>query len=158
MLTVTKCSALLHNCRAWSFCLRPSWTQGHNNTDILSSGSSAGHSWRQRGNSSPLSSPGEVSSRQPWVPVQLLPLSGGGQRVRDKALCDSELSAWVWLCLLGGTLKIVCVCVCAYEKYLCWALLPAHLCFSRFYLHLLCVNTVPLFSWNADTSNLTMSL
>lgn len=43
--------------------------------------------------SSSLSSPREVSSRQPWVPVQLLPLSGGGQRVRDKALCDTELSA-----------------------------------------------------------------
>ncbi|KAF3686338.1 hypothetical protein EXN66_Car002010 [Channa argus] len=37
--------------------------------------------------------PREVSWRQPWVPVQLLPLSGGGQRVRDKAPCDAELSA-----------------------------------------------------------------
>lgn len=50
---------------------------------------------RERGVSSPWSSPGEVSSRQPWVPVQLLPLSGGGQRVRDEAPCDTELSAGV---------------------------------------------------------------
>lgn len=70
--------------------------------------------------SSPQSSPGEVSSRQPWVPVQLLPLSGGGQRVRDKAPCDTELSAWVWSCLLGGTLKIVwvCLCVCIWKIFM----------------------------------------
>lgn len=48
--------------------------------------------------------------------------------------------------------------VCVYEKYLCRVLLQAHLCFSRFNIHLLHVNTVPVFSWNADTSNLSMSL
>lgn len=113
---------------------------------------------RERGVSSPWSSPGEVSSRQPWVPVQLLPLSGGGQRVRDEAPCDTELSAGVWLCLLGGTLKTVWLLMCAYEIYLCRLSLRARLCFSRFNIHLLRVNTVATFSWEADTRNLSVSL
>lgn len=86
-----------------------------------------------------------------------------GLEGQTRALADTELSAWVWLCLLGGTLKIVGVFMgtCAYEKKKkksCQALLGAHLCFLRFYIHLLCVNMVPLLSWDADTSNLSMSL
>lgn len=82
-------------CR-WNLC-------GHTRTP--SCGSSAGHSRREaeRRVSSPRGSPGgEASRRQPWVPVQLLPLSGGGQRAGVEAPCDTELSARVWLCLLGG--------------------------------------------------------
>ena len=94
--------------------LRPSWTRGHNGTFTDWAAEAQLVILRGREGLFSLHLPGEVSSRQPWVPVQLLPLSGGGQRVSDKAPCDTELSAWVWLCLLGGTLKIVwaCVCVC----------------------------------------------
>ena len=68
-------------------------------------------------------------------------------------------SLWHWIICLSvivpagrDSQDCVCVCVClsAYEKYLCWVSLGAYLCFSRFNIHLLRVNTLPVLSWNAD--------
>lgn len=72
-------------------------------------------------------------------------------------------SLWHWIICLSvivpaGRGAQDCVSMCVYEKYFCRVLLQAHLCFSRFNIHLLHVNTVPVFRWNADTSNLSMPL
>lgn len=78
-------------------------------------------------------------------------------------------SLWQWIICLSVTVPAgrdaqdcvgvcVCQCVCACEIDLCRVLLQAHLCFSRFNIHLLRVNTKPVFSWNADTSNVSVPL
>lgn len=90
LLTPTKGTALLHVFKSCSSC---SDFPGHRHITEHSHTELSWSSFKAERDSSPLSSPGEVSSGQPWVPVQLLPLSGGDQRVTYKALCDTELSA-----------------------------------------------------------------
>lgn len=71
--------------------------------------------------------------------------------VTQNYLPECDCACW------EGTLKTVTpLLMCAI--YSCRLLLRARLCFSRFNIHLLRVNTVATFSREADTRNLSVSL
>ena len=93
-------------------------------------------------------------------PCPAASLSGGGQRVRDEAPCDTKLSAWVWLCLLGGTLKTVhvSVCVCVHKKYIYAGFSFKHVFVSQGLIFICCMSTRWQCSAEKMTSNLSMCL
>lgn len=126
---------------------------------VLSFGSSAGHSPRQRG------TPLLPVLQGKWVPGSRGSLPSCFPCLEEARGSETSLPVTPnylhecdCACSEGCSRLCVCVCVRAYEIYLCRDLLRAHLSFSRFNIHLLCVNTVAMFSWEADTSNLSMSL
>lgn len=139
--------------------LRPSWTQGHNSTFTY---------WAVEA---------QLVILRGREGLFSLELPRGSEFQAAVGPCPAASSVWrrpegqtrlpVTLnylpecdcaCWEGRSRLCECVYVCAYEIYLCRVLLQAHLCFSRFNIHLLLVNTVAMFSWEADTSNLSMSL
>lgn len=78
-------------------------------------------------------------------------------RVTLNYLPECDCACWEWCSRLWESVR-VCLQLGRKKKNLYVGfLLQACLCFSRFNIHLLRVNTVPVFGWNADTSNLGVS-
>lgn len=150
MMVLLHFSSSFCACR-WNLC-------GHTRTP--SCGSSAGHSRREaeRRVSSPRGSPGGKrvagSRGSPSSCFHCLEEARGPESrlpVTQNYLPECDCACW------EGTLKTVTpLLMCA--MYSCRLLLRARLCFSRFNIHLLRVNTVATFSREADTRNLSVSL